>query len=204
MIFVVTNRKLVTNGDLLRKVEQIAAGGADAIILREKDLEYDELLTLAKGVKARINGYKTRLIINQSLDVAREVGASGVHMSFNPFVIAKTSFEGLVGVSVHSLEEAIEAEALGANYLLVGHIYSTDCKKGMEPRGIEFLKKIISSTNIPIIAIGGIDGNNCSEVLSTGAHGIAVMSSIMKSENCYEKIEELKYNITINTLKYHI
>ncbi len=86
------------------------------------------------------------------------------------------------GTSVHSVEEAVEAEALGASYLVAGHIYATDCKKGLPPRGLTFLEKICQSVSIPVYAIGGIclDGTQLEEVIAHGAEGGCVMSGMME------------------------
>ena len=191
MLFVVTNRKLVKTGNLLNRIEQIVAAGAEAIILREKDLPFDELLLLAKKVKAITDGTTTKLIISQSVDIAIEIEAAGVQLSFEPFTNMKRQYNGLIGVSVHSIEEAVRAEALGASYLLAGHIFNTECKKGIEPRGITLIKDIKSNTNSPLIAIGGIHENNINDVYESGAQGVALMSSIMEAEDCFKKVSKL-------------
>lgn len=88
----------------------------------------------------------------------------------------------VLGTSVHSAEEAVEAEALGASYLTAGHIYTTDCKKGLPPRGLNFLKEVCQSVSIPVYAIGGIklDGDQLAEVMAYGAEGGCVMSGMME------------------------
>ncbi|QUH24655.1 thiamine phosphate synthase [Serpentinicella alkaliphila] len=192
MLFVVTNRKLVETGNFLNKIEQIVAGGAGGIILREKDLPFDELLLLAKKVKAITEGSATKLIISQSIDIAIEVEAAGVQLSFEPFTNMKKQFNGLIGVSVHSVEEAVRAEDLGASYLLAGHIYTTECKKGIEPRGISFIKDIKAKTTIPLVAIGGINENNIDDVYESGAQGVALMSLIMEAEDCFKRVGKFK------------
>ena len=89
----------------------------------------------------------------------------------------------VLGASCHSVEEAKEAEALGCSYIIVGHIFETDCKKGLPGRGVEFLQNVISSVNIPVYAIGGINETNISQVLHTGADGACLMSSLMSNDN---------------------
>ena len=85
-----------------------------------------------------------------------------------------------MGVSVHSLEEAKDVENLGASYVVAGHIFKTDCKKGLEPRGLKFVKDLSSTLTIPIFAIGGIDEKNSLSVINSSAFGVCMMSSIMK------------------------
>lgn len=90
------------------------------------------------------------------------------------------SFFDTLGVSVHTVDEAILAEKLGATYLVFGHIFSTDCKKNLEPKGIENLKYICESVSIPVYAIGGIDETNAYTTIKNGAYGVCMMSNIMK------------------------
>ena len=87
-----------------------------------------------------------------------------------------------IGCSIHSAEEAKEAQDLGATYLTAGHIYATDCKKGLPPRGLDFLKQVCENVKIPVYAIGGIrpDLEQLDEVLSTGARGVCIMSGMMR------------------------
>ena len=84
-----------------------------------------------------------------------------------------------IGVSIHSLEEAKEVETLGATYVVAGHIFETDCKKGLEPRGLNFIKELSSILTIPVFAIGGIDEKNSLSVIDNGAFGVCMMSSLM-------------------------
>jgi thiazole tautomerase (transcriptional regulator TenI) len=157
----------------------------DAIHLREKKKtakELTELLSvlITKGVPVE------KLIINDRVDVAVVCGAAGVQLAYHSLNVktVKEHFPSLyVGCSVHSLEEAQEAERDGADYCLYGHIFSTDCKPGLTPRGISELEKIIKQTRIPVVAIGGIKPDNVEYVLQAGAKGIAVMSGVFLADN---------------------
>lgn len=86
----------------------------------------------------------------------------------------------ILGSSVHSIEEAKEAESLGATYVTAGHIFQTDCKKDLAPRGINFLEDVVQSVSIPVYAIGGIHSDNLSKIVSTNAAGACMMSDYMK------------------------
>lgn len=185
MLYLITNRKLAYNKDFYRIIVEAIKGGISAIILREKDLPYEELLTIAKKVKEIIGTRDVKLIINSNLQVAKDVEACGFHISFEQFIKSKLSFNGIIGVSVHSLEEAVEAEKQGADYLLLGHIFQTDCKKGLPPKGIELIKDIKNKVTIPIIALGGIKPENILPVMEAGAAGAAVMSTIMEAKDPY-------------------
>lgn len=185
MFFLITNRKLACNIDFYKIIEEAVRAGIYAIILREKDLSYEELLPMALKIKEIIGTSKVKLIINNNLPVANAVNSDGYHTSFSNFINGQVIFKGSLGVSVHSLKEAIEVEKRGGDYVLVGHIFETDCKKGATPKGIELIKTIKNHITIPIISIGGILPSNTTLVMEAGSQGIAVMSTLMKSNSPY-------------------
>lgn len=195
MLYLITNRNIIKCGDLYNVLQKAVEGGVDAIILREKDLPFEELVLVAEKIKDIIAYKNVSLIINGNIEVARKIKAAGFHIGFKEFMEQKYRFDGLLGVSVHSLEEAVSAEKNGANYVLAGHVYETDCKKGLKPRGVEFIRAITSSVNIPVIALGGINEKNIRNVLSYGADGVAVMSYIMSAEDPCMSTKLLKNRI---------
>lgn len=184
----VTNRKLCN--DFYSRIKEISKSNLKYLILREKDLEYKELLIMAKNVQSILKDSNIKLIINSNVEVAEEVNAYGIQLSFKDFCENKgKNFNGIKGVSVHSLSEAIEAEKRGANYIIYGHVFNTDCKKGLKPRGLIEFKEICNKVNIPVYAIGGINKENYKSVLEAGADGVAVMSSLMKNSILSSKIK---------------
>ncbi len=184
----VTNRKLCN--DFYKRIKEISKSNLKYLILREKDLEYKELLIMAKNVQSILKDSNIKLIINSNVEVAEEVNAYGIQLSFKDFCENKgKNFNGIKGVSVHSLSEAIEAEKRGANYIIYGHVFDTDCKKGLKPRGLIEFKEICNKVNIPVYAIGGINKENYKSVLEIGADGVAVMSSLMKNSILSSKIK---------------
>lgn len=191
-LFLITNRRLVKEGSFFSRIERAVAGGIDSIILREKDLSYEELLPIAKEIKDSVKKEGTQLIVNANLEVAEAISAEGYHIGYETFMKNKPSFDGLVGVSVHSLEEAIEAEKQGANYLLASHVFETNCKAGLEPKGLAFIELILSRVKIPVIALGGINLENVRSVVSLGVEGIAIMSGIMEAEDPYRITQAFK------------
>jgi thiamine-phosphate pyrophosphorylase len=191
-LFLITNRKLAADGNLFGVIEQAIAGGINGIILREKDLPANILLKIALKLKEIIAGRRVLLIINNNLEVANALPADGYHTNYDNFMKRQEIFNGLKGVSVHSLEEAIKAEKNGANYILASHIFPTDCKKGLKPKGPQLIKDIKKNTNIPVIALGGISPQNSNQILDAGADGIAVMSYIMQSSNPFASVRQLK------------
>ena len=165
--------------------ERALKGGVEAIQLREKKMTTKELYEVARNLRKLTHDYNALLLINDRLDIAMAVDADGVHVGQEdlPPESFRRSFDGLVGVSAHTVEEALMAEPF-ADYLGVGPVFSTTTKKdAREPLGLERLRKIVHSTILPVIAIGGINHDNVTEVLDTGVAGVAVVSAIASAEN---------------------
>ena len=191
MVIAVTNRKLCTDNFVLR-VREILSAEPFEVILREKDLSDDKYCQLVKEIVADNNGYKKVLALNCP-EIALEMGIENVHLTMQQLMEhGRPSFIKRAGVSVHSAEEAETAQKLGADYLIAEHIYATDCKKGVPPRGIEFFRGVCESVDIPVFAIGGISENNFNEPLENGGTGVCLMSEFMKCENPYERVRIYK------------
>ena len=179
-ILAVTNRKLC-KGDFLEQISTIAKSNVEGIILREKDLTEKEYHQLASQVVAICDEYKKRCILHTYIDVALEKKISNIHL---PLAVAKEQSDRIgefetLGISTHSIEDAIEAQRLGATYITAGHIFATDCKKGVPPRGLIYLEEVCNAVSIPVYGIGGITMENAKEVINCGAEGICMMSSLM-------------------------
>ena len=150
--------------------------------VREKTMPSGELYKLASKLRVVTRG-KAFLIINDRIDLALAVGADGVHLPSHsmPVCVAKRlgreSF--LIGRSVHGVEEAIAAEADGADYLILGTIYGTASHPGRPPSGTELIKSVKAQVSVPVYAIGGINASNAGEIMRAGADGIAVIRSIL-------------------------
>lgn len=179
----VTNRHLV-NGSLYTQLEKVfkSLTKPDIIILREKDMQENEYKSLAKKVVKLCSDSGVICILHSFKDVVESTKADGIHLSFSVFSDMseneKKQFD-IIGVSVHSKEEAKRAQELGASYIIAGHIFKTDCKKGVTPRGLDFLKEICHEVNIPVYAIGGIDKKNTAQCIKAGATGVCMMSGFM-------------------------
>ncbi|MGN0658214.1 MAG: thiamine phosphate synthase [Emergencia sp.] len=178
----VTDRHLV-KGDFLKQIETVAETGLSALILREKDLTDEEYETLAVQVMRLCREKRIPCFFNNRPLLAAKLGADGVQMSFAAFC-GMTDGEKAVlkrrGVSVHSGQEAVKAESLGADYLIFGHVFETECKPGIPPRGLETLKEICETVEIPVFAIGGISDENAADCIEAGAAGVCMMSGYMK------------------------
>ncbi len=177
----VTNRALC-RGDFLRRVEAIAACAPAGILLREKDLSEPAYQALAAQVLAICRRYGARCILHSFVNAARSLEAEAIHL---PLPLLR-SLRGAdragfreIGASCHSLEDAREAQRLGCTYITAGHIFPTDCKKGVPSRGLDFLRQVCESVSIPVYAIGGIDSGNIAAVRESGAGGACVMSGAM-------------------------
>ena len=196
---IITNRKLCENENLEKQIKKIFSAYEKKIILknfeivaltlREKDLDKNEYLNLVKKIYPICKKYGIDLILHQNYDLNldEKYNIEGIHLSYEIFKsLNKNIREKLIkkykriGVSIHSLEEAKDVENLGATYVVAGHIFETDCKKGLEPRGLNFIKELSSILTIPIFAIGGINEENSNLVLNSGAFGVCMMSSLMR------------------------
>lgn len=177
----VTNRTLCRE-DFLHRIEAIAACSPAGILLREKDLPEPAYRALAVQVLEICRRYDTRCILHSFVGVARELGASAIHLPLPLLRRMRAADRGSfreIGASCHSPEEAREAQRLGCTYITAGHIFPTDCKQGVPPRGLVFLRRVCESVSIPVYAIGGIDSGNIAAVRESGASGACVMSGAM-------------------------
>lgn len=179
----VTNRHLV-RGDYIEQVKRVAAGGCDAILLREKDLTETEYERLAGEVLSALVPYETPCILHTYVEAALRLQAAGIHLPSAALLLLpeekKNGFRR-IGASVHSKEEARAAAQAGASYLIAGHVFATDCKRGVPPRGLDFLREVCEAVSIPVYAIGGITPENTGACIAAGAAGVCRMSGYMQS-----------------------
>lgn len=184
----ITNRKLCSN-NFSDQIEMIASAHPKAIVLREKDLSEKEYEQLARQVMQICQKHGTQCILHSFSNVAIALGAEAVHMPL-PLLQKMTTQEKshfqIIGASCHSLEEAKEAQDLGCTYITAGHIFLTDCKKGLPGRGLPFLEEICKTVRIPVYAIGGISSQNIESVRKTGAAGACIMSGFMRCKTVEE------------------
>jgi len=176
-------------------IESVLEAGATVIQLREKDLPVRELLAMALWMRELTREYGAKLIINDRVDVALSVGADGVHLGKNSIpayaVRKRWGNKLLVGVSTHSIEEALEAERDGADFITLGPIYETPSKlKYGHPLGTDIIRGVKSRISIPVFAVGGIKLDRIKEVTEAGAAGVAVISAILEARNIKGTTEE--------------
>ena len=184
----ITNRKLCSN-NFSDQIEMIASAHPKAIVLREKDLSEKEYEQLARQVMQICQKHGTQCILHSFSNAAIALGATAVHMPLpllQKMTLQEKSHFQIIGASCHSLEEAKEAQDLGCTYITAGHIFLTDCKKGLPGRGLPFLEEICKAVRIPVYAIGGISSQNIESVRKTGAAGACIMSGFMRCKTVEE------------------
>ncbi len=210
-IICVTNKSICEkNGVLfLEQIKNVAEARPLAIVLREKDLSLEEYRELAgkvskmcrevEGSRLIIHNFY-ELILEDETDLANEL--SYLHMLLwkleelynnqpDEYARLREKLVGL-GASCHSVEDAKLAEKLGCTYIIAGHIYNTDCKKGLEGRGLGFLRDVVEAVSIPVYAIGGITPENINDVRNIGASGACIMSSSMTCKSPKDLIMAFK------------
>jgi thiamine-phosphate pyrophosphorylase len=193
-LYFVTDRKQTAARSLVDVVHAALGGGVRAVQLREKDLGGGELYRLAARVRKITERYRARLLINDRLDVALAVGADGVHLGQTSFPVAATRRllgpGKLIGVSTHSLAEI--TAAAGADFVVFGPVYFTPSKAAYgEPQGVDRLREATVQSSVPVFAIGGINADRISDVLTAGAYGVAMISAISAASDPTRAAQEL-------------
>ena len=166
--YYVTDRR---QGDVMSFARRAIASDVDMIQIREKDLPAADLLELVYRIRDLAEGSKTRVLVNDRLDVALTAGVDGVHLPASGLPAARVRpLVKLLGVSTHTMTEAVEAERAGSDFIVFGPVFDTP---GKTPVGLAALENITQQIKIPVLAIGGITPQNTKEVLAKGAAGIA-------------------------------
>ena len=182
-LYLCTDRRLMTSPTIEASVESALRGGTTVIQLREKDCSSREFYELGLRVKKITERYNAPLIINDRVDIALAVGAAGVHVGQGdlPCKVVREMVgpDMIVGVSAATLDEAVQAEEDGADYLGVGAMYATATKTDTRPVSMEELLKIRAAVKIPIVVIGGINKQTLGNFKGTGVNGLAVVSAIV-------------------------
>ncbi len=191
MIIAVTNRSLCED-NFIQRVRNLIDSGVYGVYLREKDLNQKDYETLVLKISEGSKKYLSRFILCNP-DSAKIIGVQNIQVSMEFVKNNEAPPVGLrTGVSVHSIDEAITAERWGADYITAGHIFVTDCKKDIPPRGLDFLREICQFVKIPVFAIGGINESNYHSVLNCGAAGFCLMSELMKCSKPEKEIQKYK------------
>ena len=185
-LYLVTDRTLSLGRSTVEVVRAAIRGGVSCVQLREKGCSTREFMDEARLLKALLAGTGVPLFINDRLDVALAVGADGVHLGQNDLPIADArrlvGNRMIIGISAESVADAIRAEAEGADYIGASPVFTTPTKTDTAPPlGLDGLRAIRRAVQLPLVAIGGIDADNASQVLRAGADGLAVVSAIVSA-----------------------
>lgn len=196
LLYAVTDRSWLNGETLYTQVEKSLQGGVTFIQLREKSLDEQHFLEEAKQLKELCKKYHVPFVINDNVDIALCIDADGVHVGQSDMeagnVREKLGPNKIIGVSAQTVEQAILAEKRGADYLGVGAVFPTTSKDDAAEVSHETVKAICEAVNIPVIAIGGINKKNVSELSNLGLCGIAVISAIYAQPDIEAATRELK------------
>lgn len=183
--------------DPVELTRQLVAGGVDIIQVRAKELSHAKRVKLAAAVVGAAGAVP--VIVNDDVDAAFEAGAAGVHLGQEDWAAipraertSRLANMPVVGISTHSLEQALEAERDGANYIGVGPVFATGTKPQVKPVGVELVRQVADRVQTPFFAIGGITLENLGEVLAGGATRVAVVSAILTAPDVAAAVRQFK------------
>lgn len=195
-LYLVTDRHCLRGRDFYEAVEEALRAGVTLLQLREKELGMEELLAEGEKVKALCRKYKVPFLVDDNVEAAKILGADGVHLGQEDEAIQKARAvlgqEAIIGISAHNLEEALEAQAQGADYLGVGALYPTGSKKDASVLAPGRFREIIQAVQIPVIGIGGIHEAQLDQVMDQGAAGCAMISAILGAEDITAAVVRMK------------
>jgi thiamine-phosphate pyrophosphorylase len=193
----ITDRNSLGPRPLLPLIREAVEAGIELIQIREKDLPTRALLQLVESAVGAAKGRATRIVVNDRLDIALAAGAHGVHLgtqSIPPQAVREKVSEGfLVGVSCHSREDVLAAEATGADYVVLGPIFATPSKVAYgPPLGLDTLRQTAGIARIPILALGGINVERVRACLDAGAAGIAGIRIFQDAPKLTARVREIR------------
>ena len=199
VLYAVTDRSWLGEETLYSQVEEALKGGATFIQLREKKMDEGSFLEEAKEIQKLCRQYQVPFVINDIVDIAARIDADGVHVGQSDMeagdVRKKLGPDKIIGVSAQTVEQALRAQEHGADYLGVGAVFPTGSKEDATEVSHETLKAICDAVDIPVIAIGGINSGNVSELRGTGICGVAVISAIFAKKDICAAAAELKKRV---------
>ena len=196
LLYAVTDRAWVGDQTLYEQVEAALKGGATCVQLREKELDEGAFLQEAKELCALCRRYSVPFIVNDDVDIAAACGADGIHVGQEDMaageVRRRVGKDMILGVSVHTVEEARQAVRDGADYLGLGAVFHTSTKTDAERMPNETLRAICEAVDVPIVAIGGINRDNLLQLSGSGVDGVALVSAIFSAEDIEGACRELR------------
>ena len=196
LLYAVTDRAWTGKQSLVEQVESALRGGATCIQLREKDLNEEEFLAEALQISALCKRYQVPFFVNDNVEIAIQCKADGVHVGQEDMSAAKVrqrvGDDMMIGVSVHSVKEALTAVKNGADCLGVGAMFGTSTKKDADVLSKDVLRNICAAVTIPVVAIGGINRSNLLQLSGTGVDGVALVSAIFSAKDIEQECRTLR------------
>lgn len=195
-LYLVTDRGVLGERDLIQSVEAAIKGGTTIVQLREKNCSSADFYELALKVKEVTLKYNIPLIINDRLDIALAIKADGLHIGQEdlPLTVARkiVGKDMIIGVSATTLEEALIAQEQGADYVGIGSVFPTSTKLDAKSVSLDQLHEIREAISIPIVGIGGINEENVTDLMKMKIDGVAIVSAILGKEDIMAATENLK------------
>lgn len=199
LLYAVTDRSWLRGRTLREQVREALEGGATFVQLREKNLDEAQFLAEAKEIQKLCKAYHVPFVINDNVKIAGEIDADGVHVGQSDMeawdVRKRLGPDKIIGVSARTVEQAKRAQEHGADYLGVGAVFPTGSKADAVEVDHEVLKEICEAVTIPVIAIGGINQNNVTELAGTGICGVAVISAIFAADDVQKAAAGLRAKV---------
>lgn len=196
LLYAVTDRSWLNGRTLYEQVQEALAGGVTMVQLREKKMSEAELLEEAERMKELCARYRVPLIMNDHVELARRVGADGVHVGQKDMDVRTARRmlgpDKIIGASARTVEQAVRAWEQGADYLGVGAVFPTGTKQDAQVISYERLKEVCAAVPIPAVAIGGITKDNVRELSGSGIDGIAVVSALFARKDIRQAAAELR------------
>lgn len=196
LLYAVTDRAWTVKQTLYQQVEAALKGGVTCVQLREKKLDEAEFLREARDICALCRRYEVPFIVNDNVDIAVACGADGIHVGQEDLaageVRRRVGERMILGVSVHTVEEARQAVRDGADYLGLGTVFPTSTKTDVDVMPGDTLRSICEAVDVPIVAIGGLNRDNILQLSGSGVDGVALVSAIFSAENIEKSCRELR------------
>lgn len=196
LLYAVTDRAWLNGRGLVDCVRQAIEGGATFVQLREKDAPREEVVALGKELAALCRAAHVPFVVDDDVDIAAAVGADGVHVGQEDMACAqaraKLGPDAIVGVSAQTIQQALDAQVDGADYLGVGALIPTATKPDAVDVTFEELRAICDAVDIPVVGIGGLNARTIPQFEGSGADGAAVVSAIFAADDCLAATQELR------------
>ena len=199
LLYAVTDRAWVGTKSLYEQVKEALENGVTCVQLREKELNESDFLKEAKQISALCKEYKVPFIVNDNVNIAIAYKADGIHIGQEDMELTNVrklvGEDMIIGVSAHTVEEAIKAQEGGADYIGIGAVFATSTKTDVDVLSFETIRSICEAVDIPTVAIGGIKKDNICKLKGSGIDGVAVVSAIFAAKDIATATKELLFEV---------